>query len=84
MARSTTMGQDLAVIVWIYTGLTMRCAHAEVDGAHVDGVDAAGANGKGVNVDGARGVGTRGANVDWGVNAGVHGGWSKGQGEWLK
>ena len=79
MGRSTT-GQDLAVIVWIYTGLTMRCAHAEVDGAHVDGVDAAGANGKGVNVDGARGVGTRGvgargANVDWGVNAGVCGGW---------
>ena len=67
MGRSTT-GQDLAVIVWIYTGLTMRCAHVEVDGAHAD---AAGANGKGVNVDGARDVGMRGANVDWGVNAGV-------------
>ena len=54
---------------------------------HVDGMngtDAAGVNGEGVNADGARGVGMRGANVDWGVNAGVHGGWSKGQGEWLK
>ena len=67
MARST-MGQDLAVIVWIYTGLIMRCAHAEVDGVHVD---AAGVNGKGMNADGARGVGARGVNVDWGVNAGV-------------
>ena len=41
-------------------------------------------NGKGVNVNGARGVGMRGANVDWGVNAGVHSGWSEGQGEWCK
>ena len=55
-----------------------RCfdgAHAEADGAN--GVDAAGVDGEGVDVDGARGV-----NVDWGANAGAHGGWSEGQGEW--
>ena len=68
----------------MYTGLTVRCAHAEADGVQMDGVngaDAAGANGEGMNVDGARGVGTRGANVDWGANAGACSGWSEGQGE---
>ena len=71
----------------MYTGLTVRCAHAEADGVHMDGTnsadgvngvdgansaDATGANGEGVNVDGARGVGMRGANVDWGANAGAY------------
>ena len=46
------------------------------DGAN--GADAAGANGEGVNADGARGMGVRGANMDWGANAGVCGGWSEG------
>ena len=45
----------------------------------MDGTNGAGANGKGVNADGARGMGVRGANVDWGVNAGVRGGWSETQ-----
>ena len=42
----------------MYTELTMRCAHTEADGVHMDGAngaDTAGANGKGVNMDGARG-----------------------------
>ena len=37
-----------------------------------------------MNADGSRGVGVRGANVVWGVNTGVHGGWSEGRGEWRK
>ena len=53
--------------------------HEDADGVHADGTNgayAAGANGEGVNADGARG-----ANMDWGANAGVCGGWSEGQGE---
>ena len=61
----------------MYTGLTMRYAHVEADGAHgMNGVDTTGANGKGVNVNSARGAGARGVNVDWGVNAGACSGWS--------
>ena len=54
----------------------------QMDG--MNGTDAAGANGKGVNADGARGMGARDANMDWGANTGVCGGWSEGRGEWCK
>ena len=63
-SHSAQMQLRAQVVSRTQSGLTVRCAHVDVDCAHVDGVDAAGANGRGMNADGARGMGARGAKVD--------------------